>query len=1028
MERPTNNSKNLRPTVQSIHFQVIGACRWQIEGGQDARGNPVLTPPPEGRPFELLFFLACRPDMQATRKEISDLFWPTDKRPVSPENTLKTWLTQLTASGKLPGGKEWQRRFPITATADYVRLSDACTSDVQEFWKLQREAEREQNVRVKKAKIERMRDMERQQLMPRPPWQWVYRLRGEMRQTLEALEKTLPEVLPAEDIPYPGELPGNLTYPRNSYFEGREEIFAALCEQLTGTGISAPMQALAGMGGMGKTETAVEFAYRCFSKERNPGYPAYTCCLWTRADDADALRNGYASLARVLPDFPYRDEQDTDVLIPAVIRWLADPKHRGWLLIFDNADRPELLREFLPRYPDRWQGQILLTSRSPHFPAGVHRIAIDPLSSDEAVRFLCHRSGRTSLEEGTEWTAACEIVRELGGLSLALGQSAAFLHQHPALTFADYLAAYHTRTQDLMRFQEEARPYLAFQTSTGVYTENLTVWTTWDLNFREVAEQFPDSADLLNLSACLAPAPIPNELLLAVREDSSLEREEFSADTRGSMVDRLLNPLHNYSLVNLLPAEQTFSVHQLIQAVVWDKLSPEVHKKTIEKAIRWMARSFPSEDYVVGGRGALYYPHAQRLHAYIAENAIEGEDVAILLDHIALFSDRQGRYEEAEALYQQAFAVRQQILPNAHLSIAMSLHNLAELYRSQGRFEAAEPLSLRALAIRQNNLPADDPEIAASLNSLAELYRNQGRFEEAKPLYLQAIEICRGVPVNVRTEIAAVLNNLALVHWHQGRYSEAEPLLKEALELNSRSLSDGHPEIAANLNNLALTYQRQGLMGQAEAFLRKALTMRQMQLPVGHPDIAQSLSNLGVLYRRLERYAEAEALYTEALAIRRNALPPDHPDIASDLTNLAVLYRRQGRPDEAEPLCLEAMRIYKSAFSEDHPEYAASLSQLAQVYQSQRRFSEAEPLFHQALVKWQNSLPDNHLDIAAGLNQLAEVYQVQQRFSEAAPLFRQAADILLSRFGPDDPDYRAVSANYETCLRGTPSLDASVTS
>ena len=1017
METPPGAATTPKNAIRKIDFRVIGTCRWQIDGARDERGKEVLTLPPDGRPFELLFFLACRPEMQATRSEIKDYFWQKDNRPDSPDNILKTWLTQLTRSGKLPGGEAWQRLFPVETTPDFVRLKEGCDSDAQEFWKMGVEAQREHNGRRKKAKIDRMREIELQQLLPRPLWHWVARLRREMRETIEALEKTLPEVLPAEDLPSPGELPGNLTYPRNPYFEGREGIFAILCEQMTGRGISPQIQALTALGGMGKTETTVEFAYRCFDKAAYPHFPSYNRFLWARADDEDALRNGYAAIARALPDFPYRDESDIRIVVPAVIRWLADPKYRGWLLILDNADSadgPDLVREFLPRYPDRRQGQVLLTSRSQTFPGDIHHIALEPLQAEEALDFLYHRTGRDRRESEDEVEKARAITQELGGLSLALEQTAAYLQQHPALRFADYLTVYRKGRKELLEFRAKTRPYQSHNTKTGHYEEDLTVWTTWDLNFQEIAEHFPQSAALLTLSAFLAPAPIPCELIYAACPDdfAAAESEEEKAGVYGD----LLKPLHDYSLIKILSTERAFSIHQMVQTVVWDKLKPEEQQRAYEQMLTAMVRSFPSEDYVLGGRGALYYSHAEQICLYAAQIGTEGEQVGLLLNHMGVFLDRQGRIAEAEPLLKQALAILEQALPPDHLDIAASLQHLAELYRSQGRFEEAELHSLQALAVRQKRLPADHPDIAISLLSLAELYRDQGRFDEAKPHYLRAVEINKSVLPADHPDIAVSLNNLALLYWHQGRFAEAEPLLRQALEIYRKAFSEGHPDIAASLNNLAVLHQSQGDFAEAELLLNEALAIRRKVLPEGHHDIAQSLNNLGMLYRRQGRFAEAEPLYLQALAVWKKMLPADHPSIAVSLNNLAALYRSQGRFEEAEPLLKRAGEIYRKAYAEGHPEIAANLNHLALLYGQQGRFAEAEVFFLEATTMWRKALPEGHPDIAAGLNHLAMLYRSQRRFVEAEPLLKEAESSMLSMLSREHPDYQVVLKNYLTCL------------
>ena len=500
-------------------------------------------------------------------------------------------------------------------------------------------------------------------------------------------------------------------YPRNEFFEGREAVIADLRKQLTKRRKAALAQAITGLGGIGKTQTAVEYAYRYRDK--------YKAVLWLNAESALGLKTGSAELAGLL-HLPH-PENDLDAAVLAFKQWLKT--EAGWLLILDNADDPALLTPFLP---EAEHGHILITSRAQDFQdlGIIDPVGLEELSVDDATAFLLHRCGRQDAE-AAERAAATDLARELDGLPLALEQAAAYIVERRA-TFQRYLESYRTRGLKLV----DARlPAL------GQYPKSVA--TTWAANFEAVEEESPAAADVLRFSAFLAPDAIPFELLtrgaLGTRASGAAEP---SPGPRGPPPRQRPAPA-----AGPLLADSHRRARRDLQHPPHGPGGPQGRDgrrrpPPLGRACRPCGQpAFPPVEYDNWPLCGRLLPHALAVAPWIERDRMEFAEAGRLLNQTASYLYERGQYAEAEPLYQQAMEIHRTALGERHPDYATSLNNLAELYRAMGRHAEAEPLYQQAMEIRRTALGERHPDYATSLNNLAGLYRAMGRHAEAEPLY-----------------------------------------------------------------------------------------------------------------------------------------------------------------------------------------------------------------------------------------------------------------------------------------------------
>jgi tetratricopeptide (TPR) repeat protein len=713
----------------------------------------------------------------------------------------------------------------------------------------------------------------------------------------------------------------NVPYPRNPFFTGRDKVVAELWEQLS-KGNSAPVaQVITGLGGIGKTQTAVEYAHRYRDK--------YKAVLWLNADSTPDLKAGYGELARQL-QLPH-EETDLDQSVHALLQWLATQV--GWLLVFDNADDPALLKSFIPTTE---HGHILLTSRANDFQdLGIIKpVELRELPVEDATSFLlsrCHRQ-----EAGAEERDAAErLAGELDGLPLALEQAAAYIAASKGTKFRSYLESY--QSEGLKRL-EARHPAL------GKYPRSVV--STWIANFDAVEKESRTAADVLRLSSFLAPDTIPFGLLTKGASELGPQVRDTLAMTGGDplVVNDLLQPLGRFSLIRIDGHAETFSIHRVVQDVLRDAMHDTDRRVWAERTVRAVNRAFPMVAYCNWPSCGRLLPHALAVAYLIKQYRMEFPEAGQILHQVAVYLRERGQYGEVEPLFLQAMEIRRAALGEHHPDYAESLNDLAELYREMGRFADAEPLYERAAEIRRTALGEYQPGYAESLNDLAELYSQMGRLAEAEPLYERAAEIRRTALGEHHPDYAESLNDLAELYKEMGRFADAEPLYERAAEIRRTALGEHHPDYAESLNNLAILCYTTGRLVQAETLYVKAAEIVRTTLGERHPRYATTLNNLAGLYSAMGYHAQAEPLYERAVEVHRTALGDHHPGYAAPLNNLAGLYVDMGRHAEAEALYLRAIKLIRATLGERHPRYATTLKNLSMLYRTMGRIDEAQSL------------------------------------------------------------------------------------
>jgi tetratricopeptide (TPR) repeat protein len=630
--------------------------------------------------------------------------------------------------------------------------------------------------------------------------------------------------------------------PHKTLFIGREAELTAIGEALHQSRTAGITQAITGLGGVGKSRTALEYAYR----HRDD----YAFIFWVGAESEGTLDRDYGEIARRL-DLAAKEAPETEAVREGVKRWLTE--HTDYLLILDDADDPPLLAPYLPPAP---AGHVLVASRARDLSAlrVEQPLRLAALPEDEAVEFLLTRAGRG--EHPAEWAAASKLAKQLGGLPLALELAGAYIAARK-IGFDEYLALCWRQRLGLL---ERGRPEWG--------APERTVQGVWEASFDAVRAMNPAAAELLTVSAFFAPEQIPYELLLlgAPELGRPLAMALAGSNEDESGLGQLLAVLEEYSLIQSDPESKSYSVHRLVQEMIRAPrtkrgkgvgLTPADRHTGAHRAVRGLDRAFPLARPETWPLCERLLPHVLAGAGWIETEGLQSERAAYLLNRTSHYLLARGQSNAVEPLLQRAIAIGEAVLGPKHLHMAASLNNLAELYQKQGRRAAAEPLYERALAIHWQVLGPDHPHTAYSLNNLAELHREQENLAAAETLHQRALAIREQFMGPDHPDTAQSLHSLAGIYRDQGNLAAAEPLLQRALEIRERLLGPEHLDTADSLNALAGVCEGQGNLAAAEPLYQRALAICEPVLGPEHPDTVACRENSARLRAVMAEQAEA---------------------------------------------------------------------------------------------------------------------------------------------------------------------------
>jgi tetratricopeptide (TPR) repeat protein len=773
---------------------------------------------------------------------------------------------------------------------------------------------------------------------------------------------------------------------RNKNFTGREALLEDLGRRVAGDVTAVLPHALQGLGGVGKTQVAVEYAYRHVHD--------YDVVWWVPADQEILVRSSLAALAPRLGltgIAPERVEDSVRAVLDSLRR--GDPYSR-WLLIFDNADQPETIRDLMPNGP----GHVLVTSRNHRWQSIADTVEVNVFARAESLEFL-HRRVPSSVDDDSD-----RLAEELGDLPLALEQAGA-LQAETGMSVKEYL--------DLLN--KEARKLLA-ENRPSDYP--WPVAAAWSLSVARLRDQMPFALELLRRCAFFGPEPIARDLLQRGRYVLGPPLKDALGDP--IIVSRAMRELGRYALAKIDNYRKTIQVHRLIQKLLRDELAEDDVATVRHEVHLLLAAADPGDPGLEEN-----WPKYDALLAHVGPSAIvacRDADARRLVRYVIDYLYNIGDYTACLAEIDQARKAQDTESHVDDLEVLILLGQRSRVLWALGRHREAAKIRQDLLGRALNALGPDDEYTLHTTNGYGADLRVDGKFKDALKLDEELLEKHRRI-LGPDPNTFMVAHNLAIDCCLDGDYRRArtvdEQNHQERLDFYGR---DDHLLVLTSLGAIARDLRLDGEYAAAAKTGERARQIfedivQQRVVPQNHPYILLQAKDYSIALRKVGAFQEALALADQ---VHRNYLQrfdADHPETLGAAINLSNAQRAAGDIGAATGRIEETVRGYAEVWGGDHPFSHGCVMNLAIVRRLLGNLDVARALLEQALAGLRRSVgPAHHYTLSCATN-LATVLADLGDVETARALGEDTLRTFRTALGEDHPHTLACAANLALDLR-----------
>lgn len=746
------------------------------------------------------------------------------------------------------------------------------------------------------------------------------------------VESNLP---PIKTLPKSSHLP----FRSNHHFTGRNAEIFQIAHQFLQS-VKTNVILLTGIGGIGKTQLAIEYAHRYGNYYKGGVF-------WLNFSNVDTIPEQVASLYKLLnprKHVPHTLSSNEQIDFVKQAWHQTSPR----LLIFDNYEDSKILRDWLPTTGG---AQVLITSRQDWWdPAfGFHQIKLAPLNRESSVSLLKKFSPEIPNQ------VASGLANTLGDLPLALQLGGTYLSfKGESIKADDYLKELNSLQRETMVEHPSLQGIHSQYSSTN---HLLDISSTFSLSF-----DLLDDTILIDqvakviaylCSYCVPNESIPEEFISSALSEytQSLNLEEIHTED----LNRAIARLGNLGLAEI-DKNELIRLHPLIASYLRANDPERVYRNYLEKGV--LHRTKGLDDANVPLIPQTWITH---LHE-IAEVAFErADEIGIQINHFLAYALHVKRYyKESRKIYEATLEKQLENFGYQKTETALLFNDYGYLLQHFDELEKAKEHFEAALEIHINVGGEEQSYVGTTLNNLGTLYVDLQDFKKGIEYHKQALPIWKKTLGALHPKTAISLNNLGIAHQHIGEFEKAESYYLESLSIREKVFNELHPDIAQCYSNLGALYINTQQLNKAINVLEKALRIREQTIGTEHTDTLITLNNLGVAFYRAKKFDLARPHLEKLLSVRRKVLGETHPHTAAAYFHLGKLDQLEGNFVDAHKKLNDALKIFESRTDEPDSSIATANYQLGLLYKDMNNLHQAKIFLQDAYSMFTHVYGDKH--------------------------------------------------------------------
>ena len=671
-----------------------------------------------------------------------------------------------------------------------------------------------------------------------------------------------------------------IPHSRNAHFFGCNDLLNELRIAFSTAESTVIMQTICGLEGVGKTQLAVEYAYR-YAEE-------YSTIWWVRAERPALLSLDFAELA---VKFSLKLSKDAK---PDEVREAlqTELERRGrWLIVCDDTTSLNAVRSYIPQDSN---GHVIIISRT----NDNEGLLVNPFERETSARYIMSRTMQVNS------AAAFELAELLNDMPLVMEIACAYIEKTNT-PLADYLALFKLNAKNA---ENESK------------SDPLSI--VFEVAYRQLEKESQAGASLITVLSFLSHNAIQKDFLH--QAIPQLDESFAAALVNPTALENAVSALRSYSLIEV--STESIFVHPLLQSLLRNRLSQIAKGDWARAAIHLVDSVFSLDinDPRTWYGCSRLLPHALVASNYAEEYKADAKETARLLNEIGLYLRLRSEYIESVDAIDRALTIAEVTYGSSHPWVAVCADNLGSALKGLGDFAGARVHYERALAIDEATYGSNHPNLAQRVSNLGGVLQQLGDYRDTLIYLERALKIAEAAYGSEHPNVAGRVANLGQVYEEMDDLNGALKCFERALKIDEAAYGVNHINIAERVDDVGRILAKRGELSKARVFFNRALRIDQATYGPDHPNLAMRVCGQAKLFEEAGDLRSAREYYESGLEIDEVVYGKNHLNIAIRTNDLGrILYKMNDR-DSAKAYYKRVLAIYTECSGIDHPDTIAA--------------------------------------------------------------------------------------------------------